>query len=129
MRACPARMGLLSDGTGLPRRYRHAQKRKEPSFRRYFTLRSDTQARTHKFVQVLNATDPDLENLHERRGDVLQYHGWKSAAISGLNTIDYYRSVVTGDPARPRSSEAGFQRIATAWVCVPFCSYARPSPS
>lgn len=47
-----------------------------------------------KLAHVLNATDPDLSAFEKRGGKLILYHGWLDAAISPLNTIDYYNSVV-----------------------------------
>lgn len=41
----------------------------------------------------LNATDPDLKNFKDRGSKLIMYHGWSDAAISPLNTIDYFNRV------------------------------------
>jgi feruloyl esterase len=51
-------------------------------------------AADEKTARVLNATDPDLGRFKGRGGKLILYHGWNDPAISALNTIDYYESVV-----------------------------------
>jgi hypothetical protein len=46
-----------------------------------------------KTAHALNATDPDLHRFQGRGGKLILYHGWNDAAISPLNTINYYKSV------------------------------------
>jgi Tannase and feruloyl esterase len=47
-----------------------------------------------KFLSVLNATETDMKGFQARGGKLILYHGWSDAAISPLNTINYYESVV-----------------------------------
>jgi feruloyl esterase len=47
-----------------------------------------------KTARTLNATDPHLEPFKARGGKLILYHGWNDPAISALNTIDYYETVV-----------------------------------
>lgn len=47
-----------------------------------------------KTAQALNATDPNLRPFMNLGGKLILYHGWSDAAISPLNTIDYYNQVV-----------------------------------
>ena len=58
----------------------------------------------------LSSTSPDLRSYRARGGKLIQYHGWGDAAISALNSIDYYeatRSFMTkfpdarGDTSKP----------------------------
>lgn len=52
-----------------------------------------TQVADDKFARALNATDPDLKRFRDRGGKLIIYHGWSDAAISALNSIDYFKSV------------------------------------
>ena len=47
-----------------------------------------------KTARALNATDPDLSRFQARGGKLILYHGWNDPAISPLNTINYYNSVL-----------------------------------
>jgi Tannase and feruloyl esterase len=47
-----------------------------------------------KTAALLNSTDPDLGRFRTRGGKLILYHGWNDPAISPLNTINYYNSVV-----------------------------------
>src|ERR1700752_662064 len=48
--------------------------------------------------QGLMVTDPDLSAFKSRGGKLLMYHGWNGGgpggAISPLNSVDYYSSVL-----------------------------------
>jgi hypothetical protein len=46
-----------------------------------------------KFSNVLNATETNMKPFESRGGKLIIYHGWNDAAISALNTINYYESV------------------------------------
>jgi Tannase and feruloyl esterase len=52
------------------------------------------QAADEKTAHALNATDPNLHSLQARGGKLILYHGWNDAAISPINTINYYESVL-----------------------------------
>jgi hypothetical protein len=47
-----------------------------------------------KVAGVLNATDANLSAFKARGGKLIIYHGWNDPAISALNTINYYNSVI-----------------------------------
>ncbi len=47
-----------------------------------------------KSARALNATDSDLRRFQARGGKLILYHGWDDPAISPLNTINYYKSVL-----------------------------------
>jgi feruloyl esterase len=46
-----------------------------------------------KFANVLNATETNLKPFEAHGGKLIIYHGWNDAAISALNTINYYENV------------------------------------
>ena len=48
-----------------------------------------------KTASILNATDPDLRGFQTRGGKLIIYHGWNDPAISPLNSVNYYKSVIT----------------------------------
>jgi Tannase and feruloyl esterase len=54
----------------------------------------ELEAAADKMAKIFNATDPDLAAFRARGGKLILYHGWNDPAISALNTLDYYHSVV-----------------------------------
>jgi len=59
-----------------------------------FEVDADLKATNERTAQALNATEPDLKPFKARGGKLVLYHGWTDPAITPLNTIDYYESVV-----------------------------------
>ncbi len=53
-----------------------------------------------KTAHALNATDPDLSRFASRGGKLILYHGWSDPAISPLNSVNYYNSVVKASGAQ-----------------------------
>ncbi|MGB6877768.1 MAG: tannase/feruloyl esterase family alpha/beta hydrolase [Candidatus Acidiferrales bacterium] len=56
---------------------------------------ADTQIADHKLASIFNSTNPNLRAFQARGGKLILYHGWSDSAISPLNTINYYNSVLT----------------------------------
>jgi len=59
-----------------------------------FNVDEDFKVASEKTAQALNATDPDLKAFKARGGKLILYHGWNDPAITALNTINYYGSVI-----------------------------------
>lgn len=57
-------------------------------------LEDAVKASQEKFGNVLNAVETDMKAFQARGGKLIIYHGWSDAAISPLNSIDYYKNVV-----------------------------------
>jgi feruloyl esterase len=74
-------------------------------------LNFDTDVRfgDDKVGSVLNSTSPDLRSFRAEGGKLIQYHGWADAAISAINSIEYYNSVQAflSKFPDPRSAAAG----------------------
>jgi tannase/feruloyl esterase len=51
-------------------------------------------ASQEKFGNVLDAVETEMKGFRARGGKLIIYHGWSDAAISPLNSINYYTSVV-----------------------------------
>jgi len=66
------------------------------------TFNFDTGVKTadEKQATNLNSVDPNLKAFQARGGKLIIYHGWSDSAISALNTVDYYNSVVAKLGAR-----------------------------
>jgi feruloyl esterase len=58
-----------------------------------FNFESGLKLADEKQSKNLNATSTDLKAFKAHGGKLIIYHGWSDAAISALNTIDYYNSV------------------------------------
>jgi Tannase and feruloyl esterase len=59
-----------------------------------FHVDADLKAANDKTAQALNATDPDLTGFKARGGKLILYHGWNDPAITALNSINYYDSMI-----------------------------------
>jgi hypothetical protein len=46
-----------------------------------------------KMARILNATDTNLNSFKAHGGKLILYHGWNDAAISAINSINYYDGV------------------------------------
>jgi len=51
-------------------------------------------ASDRKFAGALNSTQADMKTFQAHGGKLMIYHGWSDAAISPLNAINYYESVL-----------------------------------
>jgi hypothetical protein len=76
-----------------------------------FDLERDSRLADRKLARILDATDPDLRRFQQRGGKLILFHGWSDPAISALNTIAYYDSVVAKVGAR---AAKGFVRLFMA---------------
>ncbi len=59
------------------------------------TIEQALKAAEEKTAEKLDATDANLTAFKARGGKLILYHGWNDPAISALNTIHYYDSVVS----------------------------------
>jgi len=59
-----------------------------------FAVDAGLKAANDKTAQALNATDPDMKAFKAHGGKLILYHGWNDPAISALNTVQYYDSVI-----------------------------------
>ena len=65
-------------------------------------------AADNKTARTMNATDANLKPFQSHGGKLILYHGWNDAAISALNSIDYYTSVGN---AMGQQTSASFVRL------------------
>ena len=72
------------------------------------TVEQGLEAADRNTAKSLNATDPDLATFQARGGKLILYHGWNDPAISALNTINYYESVIS---KMGRSETNAFTRL------------------
>ena len=59
-----------------------------------FQLDAGLKLAEQKTGDALNAVNADLRPFKARGGKLIVYHGWDDPAISSLNTIHYYNSVI-----------------------------------
>lgn len=59
-----------------------------------FNFDTDLKIDDEKQAHNLNSNDPNLKPFRARGGKLILYHGWNDPAISPLNTINYYNSVL-----------------------------------
>jgi hypothetical protein len=59
-----------------------------------FQLDSGLKVAEQKTGDALDAINADLRPFKARGGKLILYHGWDDPAISSLNTIHYYNSVI-----------------------------------
>ncbi len=60
-----------------------------------FNFDSDLAKTDASIGRVINAIDPDLRPLKRKGGKIILWHGWNDPAISPLNSINYYESVLS----------------------------------
>jgi tannase/feruloyl esterase len=72
-----------------------------------------------KTARALNATDPDLQRFRARGGKLILYHGWNDPAISPLNTINYYKSVVAAMGTQNAESVVRLYMVPGMQHCFP----------
>jgi feruloyl esterase len=58
-----------------------------------FDFDKDVALADKKVGAILNQISPDLSAFKKHGGKLLQYHGWNDAAISPMNSINYFASV------------------------------------
>src|SRR5215469_4713048 len=59
-----------------------------------FNLVADTRAADSKLGPIIDSVNPDLRKFKAQGGKLIQYQGWADPAISPLNGVHYYESVV-----------------------------------
>ena len=76
-------------------------------------------AADEKTASILNSTDPDLGRFQSRGGKLILYHGWDDPAISPLNTINYYNSVIAKMGAKNANSFVRLYMVPGMQHCLP----------
>ena len=69
-----------------------------------FRLERDNKLADEKLAASLNSIDPNLTAFKAHGGKLILYHGWSDAALPPVNTINYFRSVVSKMGQRDASS-------------------------
>lgn len=85
-------------------------------------------------ASFLNATSPNLDGFKARQGKLILWHGWADPALPAQATLDYYRQVLSHDPAArdycrlfmvpgclhcgggPGAAEVDWLSVITDWV-------------
>jgi hypothetical protein len=67
---------------------------------RTFNFSTGVQSADRKLARILNSTNPDLSSFKAHGGKLILYHGWSDSAISPLNTVNYYESVLSAMGSR-----------------------------
>jgi feruloyl esterase len=90
-------------------------------------------AADEKTAAILNSTDPDLGRFKNRGGKLILYHGWNDPAISPLNSINYYNSVVAKMGVQNADSFVRLYMVPGMQHCFPgpgpnsFGQFGRPT--
>ena len=59
-----------------------------------FNVDAGLKAANEKTAQALNAVNPDMKAFRSHGGKLIMYHGWNDPAITALNSVNFYQSVV-----------------------------------